>query len=110
MGFFEKTPPAADLLRKAGAVASPVPGRTSPAKLSAETRLAIGGTIELSPLKLAVMSATLDGGVYRKPHLIDSIDGLQGVKLFQYEDEYKRVLDEKYTKIGLLYTTTSPRD
>lgn len=89
----------ADLLRKAGADASPVPGRTSPAKLSAETRLAIGGTIELSPLKLAVMSATLDGGVYHKPHLIDGIDGPNGVKLFQYDDDSRRVLDEKYTRI-----------
>jgi membrane peptidoglycan carboxypeptidase len=93
---YDVTPQSvADLLRQAGADASPVPGRDSPAKMSVEPRLAIGATIDLSPLKLGTMGATLDGGVYHKPHLVDSIDTTTGKNLFTYDDESHRVLDEK---------------
>jgi len=89
----------ADLMRQSGADASPVPGRNSPAKISVEPRLAIGATIELSPLKLGVMGATLDGGVYHKPHLVDGIDTTTGKNLFKYDDESHQVLDEGETAI-----------
>ncbi len=97
---YDVTPSSvADLLRKAGADTSPVPGRDSPAKISVEARLGIGATIYLSPLKLGVMGATLDGGVYHKPHLIDSIDAPNGESLFKYDDESHRVLDEKQANV-----------
>lgn len=100
IGDYPVTPnTVADLLRKAGADTSPVPGRTSPAKISAEARLAIGGSIELSPLKLAVMAGTLDGGVYHKPHLINGIVASNGENIFTYDDESKRVLDAKFAAI-----------
>ncbi len=83
----------ADLLHKAGADASLVPGRTSPAPMTVEPRLAIGATIQLSPLKLAVMAATLaDGGTYHQPYLISRIDLPNGAKLFQREASSRQVL------------------
>jgi membrane peptidoglycan carboxypeptidase len=85
----------ATLLRKAGADSSPVPNRDLAAKLSVEPRLAIGGTIELSPLKLAVMGGTLaNGGTYHKPHIVDQVWLSTGEHVFEYEDESDRVIDE----------------
>lgn len=90
----------ADLISKAGADASMVPGKTDKVKISEEPRLAIGATLELSPLKLAVMAATLaNGGEYHKPHLIGRIDAPNGENIFEHEDESQRVIDEKYANI-----------
>jgi membrane peptidoglycan carboxypeptidase len=90
----------AELLHDAGADSSLVPGRDSPAPLNVEARLAIGGSIELSPLKLAVMGATLaNGGMYHKPYIIAGVDGFNGENLFTHIDESRQVLDEKYARI-----------
>jgi membrane peptidoglycan carboxypeptidase len=90
----------ASLLRKAGADSSPVPNRDSPAKIGEEPRLAIGGSIELSPLKLAVMGASIaNGGTYHKPHVIDAVDLPDGERVFQHEDESSDVMDEDTTRI-----------
>ncbi len=90
----------ATLLRKVGADASPVPERDSPAKIGEEPRLAIGGSLELSPLKLAVMGGTLiNGGTYHKPHIIDSVGLPDDEKVFKYEDQSRQALDEKTARI-----------
>jgi membrane peptidoglycan carboxypeptidase len=90
----------ATLLRKVGADSSPVPNRDSPAKIGEEPRLAIGGSIELSPLKLAVMGGTIaNGGTYHKPHVIDAVDLPDGERVFQHEDESDSVLDEDAARI-----------
>jgi len=83
----------AQLLQDVGANASLVPGRDSPAKMTAETRLGIGATDYLSPLKLAVMYATLaNGGTYLKPHFVDKVTH-GDTSLFQFEPESHQVLD-----------------
>lgn len=90
----------ADLIRKAGAEASMVPGRTDKIKISEEPRLAIGATLELSPLKVAVMASTLaNGGEYHKPHLVNRIDAPNGENIFEHEDESQQVIDRKYANI-----------
>lgn len=90
----------ADLIRKAGADASMVPGKTDKVKIGEEPRLAIGGTLGLSPLKLAVMASTLaNGGEYHKPHLISRITAPNEEKLFEHEDESQQVIDRKYANI-----------
>lgn len=90
----------ADLIRKAGAEASMVPGRTDKVKIGEEPRLAIGGTLELSPLKVAVMASTLaNGGEYHKPHLISRIDAPNGENIFEHEAESQQVIDRKYANI-----------
>ncbi|HKX24479.1 MAG TPA: transglycosylase domain-containing protein [Candidatus Saccharimonadales bacterium] len=90
----------AALIRKAGAEASMVPGRTDKIKIGEEPRLAIGATLEISPLKLAVMASTLaNGGEYHKPHLINRIDAPNGENIFEHEDESQQVIDRKYADI-----------
>jgi membrane peptidoglycan carboxypeptidase len=90
----------AALIRKAGADASMVPDRTDPIKIGEEPRLAIGASLELSPLKLAVMASTLaNGGEYHKPHLISRIDAPNGENVFEHEDESQQVIDRKYANI-----------
>lgn len=96
---YDVTPASvADLLRQAGADASLVPDHDSPVKIGIEPRLAIGASIQLSPLKLGTMGATLDGGVYHKPHLVDTITAA-GENLFTYDNESHQVLDEKTAAI-----------
>ncbi len=90
----------ASLLKKAGADSSPVPGKNAPAKLSVEPRLAIGGSVELSPLKLAVMTATIaNGGTYHKPHIIDAITLSDGDRVFEHEDESSDAMDEDTARV-----------
>lgn len=90
----------ATLLRKAGADSSPVPKRDSPAKIGEEPRLAIGGSIELSPVKLAVMGASIaNGGKYHKPHVIDAVDLPDGERVFSHEDESSDVMSEDTARI-----------
>lgn len=90
----------AKLIHEAGADASMVPGKIDKIKIGEEPRLAIGATLGLSPLKLAVMAATLaNGGEYHKPHLVSRIDAPNGDNIFEHEDESQRVIDEKYAKI-----------
>lgn len=89
----------AKLLRESGAQASLVPGREDPVEIGEEPRLGIGSTLKLSPLKLAVMGATLaDRGMYHKPYLIAKIEGPKG-EIFKHEDQSRRVLEEKHADI-----------
>lgn len=89
----------AELLRKSGADTSPVPGRTAPIDISEEPRLGIGASLELSPLKLAVMASTLASGEYRKPYLIREIEGPTGSSIYEYEENPKRVFEEDHVDI-----------
>lgn len=89
----------AKMLREAGAEASLIPGRSDPIEIKEEPRLGIGSGLLLSPLKLAVMGATLaNGGTYHKPYLVASIQGPKG-EIFKHKDESRRVLDEKHANI-----------
>lgn len=89
----------AERIHESGGDASLVPYRDAPADVREAPRLAIGDTLELSPLKAAVMDATLATGVYHKPYIVKSIKAVDGKEPFEHEDESRRVFDQGQVNI-----------
>lgn len=88
----------ADLLHEVGVDASLVPGRDAPVKIGEAPRVAIGDTLEVSPLKLAVMDATLATGKRHKPYLVSEIT-TSDTPIFEHEEESDDVFEEDHTNI-----------
>ena len=83
----------AALAHKMGADDSLVPGATNPARIDAVPSLALG-TSSLTPLKMAVIGATLDnGGLHVAPVLVQKVTSSDGTTLYQHQTQSNRVLD-----------------
>jgi membrane peptidoglycan carboxypeptidase len=92
----------ADLIRDMGGEASAVPDRNAPIDIGEEARLAIGDTLNLTPLKMARIASTLqNGGRYDKPVIVLEVISPTGKTVFEHEPESYDVegIDEEDTQI-----------